>query len=117
MCYGYTMKKKYEKQTEPVSYGQLVKDVGGVRDMGNVACEYAEACYDQIAAAVKVSLKMGGGGGGGGGAHPKKNQKNQANLPILVKRLVFFLVFLGFLVFFVFFWYFLGFFRFFGMAF
>jgi len=53
MCYGYTMKKKYEKQTEPVSYGQLAEDVNGVRDMGNVACGYAAACYDQIAAAVK----------------------------------------------------------------
>ena len=52
------MKKKYEKQTGPVSYGQLAGDMDGVRDMGNLACGHARACYDQIAAAVQVSLKI-----------------------------------------------------------
>ena len=111
MCYGYTMKKKYEKQTEPVSYGQLVKDVGGVRDMGNVACEYAEACYDQIAAAVKVSLKMGG-------CSPQKKPKKPSQFTNFGEATGFFGFFFGFFGFFLFFfWYFLGFFRFFGMAF
>ena len=58
MCYGYTMKEKYEKQTTPVSYRQLAGDMEGVKDMGNLACEHAEACYDQITVAVNVSLKL-----------------------------------------------------------
>jgi hypothetical protein len=53
-CYGIKAASYYDVGT--VSYGLLAGDVKNIESLGNQACREAEACYDQVAAAMQKCL-------------------------------------------------------------
>ena len=53
-CYGIKAASYYD--VDVVSYGLLADDVKNIESLGNQACREAEACYDQVTAAMQVDF-------------------------------------------------------------
>lgn len=55
-CYGIQAKETYGSGV--VNYGTLAADVPNMEALGNLACDEAEGCYNQVRAAIQVKQMM-----------------------------------------------------------
>ena len=53
-CYGLQAASHYD--SEVVNYGQLASDVSNMEKLGNLACAQAKGCFNQVSAAMEVTL-------------------------------------------------------------